>query len=49
MIAKMDEVNKALDEAITAWIKLSDEWEKIGQSIQTDLQKSIRLLKILEK
>ncbi|GLV67419.1 MULTISPECIES: hypothetical protein [Bacillus cereus group] len=25
----MDKFNKALDEAISAWIKLSDEWEKI--------------------
>lgn len=25
----MDQFNKALDEAISAWIKLSDEWEKI--------------------
>lgn len=25
----MDQFNKALDEAISAWIKLSDEWKKI--------------------
>lgn len=25
----MDKFNKALDEAISAWTKLSDEWEKI--------------------
>ncbi|MBA9027614.1 hypothetical protein [Peribacillus huizhouensis] len=25
----MDEFKKALDEAIAAWIKLSDEWEKV--------------------
>ncbi|WJE64685.1 hypothetical protein QRE63_01520 [Bacillus mycoides] len=25
----MDKFNKALDEAISAWVKLSDEWEKI--------------------
>jgi hypothetical protein len=25
----MDKFNKALDEVISAWIKLSDEWEKI--------------------
>lgn len=25
----MNKFNKALDEAITAWAKLSDEWEKI--------------------
>lgn len=27
--AKMDKFNKALDEAISAWSNLSDEWEKI--------------------
>lgn len=25
----MDKFSKALDEAIFAWVKLSDEWEKI--------------------
>ncbi|MCM3325046.1 hypothetical protein [Cytobacillus kochii] len=25
----MDEFNKALDNVIAAWIKLSDEWEKV--------------------
>ncbi|EOO32669.1 hypothetical protein [Bacillus mycoides] len=28
----MENFNQALDEAIQAWIKLSDEWEKIEQT-----------------
>lgn len=28
----LENFNQALDEAIQAWIKLSDEWEKIEQT-----------------
>ncbi|KFL86306.1 hypothetical protein P9G96_28210 [Bacillus paranthracis] len=28
----LEKFNQALDEAIQAWIKLSDEWEKIEQT-----------------
>ena len=28
----LEKFNKSLDEAIEAWIKLSDEWEKIEQT-----------------
>lgn len=29
MVVNMENFNKALDEVISTWIKLSDEWEKI--------------------
>ncbi|MED4342843.1 hypothetical protein [Bacillus licheniformis] len=28
----MEKFNKALDEAISAWVKLSDEWEQIEET-----------------
>lgn len=34
---KMDKFNKALDDAIAACIKLSDEWEKIEASHSDEL------------